>query len=239
MNRKIDEFIKLLSNFEPVKQEPFSSTPGIREKNKFAGVFNQYSPEIPDNSIRRKNLRIYLMSKIEIKPDILMIGEAPGYKGCRLTGVPFTSESILIKNENIFGYSKGYRKTDENEKPINEQTATIVWNVMADLMNILGKTGKYDKTPKLPLFWNAFPFHPYKRENTGSNRKPNSAELKAGEIFVRKILEFSNFSTIIALGNAASESLTSMQLPHTKIRHPSHGGKKEFEKGLKKIMDLQ
>jgi len=142
----------------------------------------------------------------------------------------------FFKYESIFGYEKGYRKIDENGKSESEQTATIVWKVMADSMNIHTNSSKNDKTPKLPLFWNAFPFHPYNRGNTRSNRKPNSEELKAGEIFLRKILEFSKFSKIIALGNAASESLASMRIPHTKIRHPSHGGKREFEEGLKKII---
>ena len=234
MIQKIDEFIDLLSNFDT---GPFSSNFKDPGKNGFAGVFNQYSSELPENSVRRENLRLYLLQIMSRKPDVLIIGEAPGYKGCRLTGVPFTSERILVKNENIFGFSKGYRITDENGIPVSEQTATIVWNVLAELMGIRSDKGKNYNTPKLPLFWNAFPFHPYKRGNIRSNRKPNREELKTGELFLRRMLEFSKFRKIIALGNAASVSLTSMHIPHTRIRHPSHGGKKEFEEGLKKILN--
>jgi len=39
------------------------------------------------------------MSKIN--PSILFLGEAPGYKSCRLTGVPFLSERVLDKNKVI------------------------------------------------------------------------------------------------------------------------------------------
>jgi len=105
------------------------------------------------------------------------------------------------------------------------------------MLDLCIDTSKRHESSKLPMFWNAFPFHPFKGENTRTNRKPTGAELNAGETFLRKIIEFSNFRTIIALGNAASDSLTSMHLPHTKIRHPSHGGKREFEEGLMKILN--
>jgi len=231
MNRKIDEFIDLLSNFDTDLLYSIKS-----RINRLNGILNQYSPDIPENSIRRENLRIYMKHILEQKPNVLMIGEAPGYKGCRLTGVPFTSEQILIQNENIFGYSKGFRISGENNNLESEQTATIVWEVLEKLLNLGKDTSTRHKSSNVPMFWNAFPFHPFKGENTRTNRKPTGAELIAGEPFLRKIIAFSNFRTIIALGNAASDSLTSMQLPHTKIRHPSHGGKREFEEGLKKIL---
>src|SRR5712691_9192327 len=50
---------------------------------------NQYSRTVGDlraNLIRRRNLRIYLESFVA--PDILLIGEAPSYRGGRLTGIP-------------------------------------------------------------------------------------------------------------------------------------------------------
>lgn len=234
MIRKIDEFIDLLSNFDT---GPLSTNPVDPGHNGFAGVFNQYSSELPENSVRRENLRLYLIQMKRRKPDVLIIGEAPGYKGCRLTGVPFTSEKILTDGAGIFGSSMGFKRCDENSNAASEQTATIVWDVLAELADFRCGKGKKYTIPKLPLFWNAFPFHPYKWGNIRSNRKPNRAELKTGELFLRKMLEFSKFRKIIALGNAASVSLKSMQILHTKIRHPSYGGKKEFEKGLKQLLN--
>jgi len=35
----------------------------------------------------------------EIKPTKLLLGEAPGYKGCGITGIAFSSERILTENE--------------------------------------------------------------------------------------------------------------------------------------------
>lgn len=36
------------------------------------------------------NLSIYIERMLEIKPTILFMGEAPGYRGCGITGIPFT-----------------------------------------------------------------------------------------------------------------------------------------------------
>jgi uracil-DNA glycosylase len=45
--------------------------------------------------VRRDNLRIYLERMLLLNPSVLIVGEAPGCNGCRLTGIPFTSEFIL------------------------------------------------------------------------------------------------------------------------------------------------
>ena len=63
-------------------------------------VFNIYTETNPDlehldaAQIRRSNLYNYLSSFLE-RPSILIVGEAPGWRGCRFSGVPFTSESQL------------------------------------------------------------------------------------------------------------------------------------------------
>jgi hypothetical protein len=55
-----------------------------------SNLFNQYSYELNANSIRRNNLFLYLQKMANLKPKMLLVGEASGYRGCRLTGVPFT-----------------------------------------------------------------------------------------------------------------------------------------------------
>ena len=64
---------------------------------------NQYSYEVSTNSIRRHNLLLYLQQMLIFNPQILLVGEAPGYRGCRLTGVPFTSELILVNGLETLG----------------------------------------------------------------------------------------------------------------------------------------
>ena len=66
-------------------------------------------------------------------PRTLLVMEAPGYRGCRLTGVPVTSRKVLLEGVpalQIFGAAAGYRDVADAgfERVYSEQSATIVWN---------------------------------------------------------------------------------------------------------------
>ena len=90
-------------------------------------VYNQYGYGSIENQIRRKNLLIYLNKMYQLKPRIILIGEAPGYRGSRLTGVPFTSEHLIINNMeglNLFGRNVGYILPLEKDKLLKEVTPT-------------------------------------------------------------------------------------------------------------------
>jgi uracil-DNA glycosylase len=63
--------------------------------------------------LRRQRLRDYLESRIDAP--LLLVGEAPGYRGARVSGLPFTSERQLT-----------------GRGPA-EATATIVQRVLAEL----------------------------------------------------------------------------------------------------------
>lgn len=190
------------------------------------GVANQYAYESEANSIRRENLRLYLEHMAALRPDILLVGEAPGYRGCRLTGVPFTSEFIMLngsRSSGLFGQSKGYRKASESTRIYREQSATIVWETLGRL-------------PKVPLLWNAFPFHPYKMDNQQSNRIPNSRELETGKRFLEELVGLFDIGKIAAVGNTAEATLAAMGIACCKIRHPANGGKREFVEGIGRLI---
>ena len=87
-------------------------------------VFNPYSYDYDENLLKRKNLFLYLQQMAKLNPHVLLVGEAPGYRGCRLTGVPFTSEFILLNGIDeigLFGKLRDYQKTNEFEKVWKEQ----------------------------------------------------------------------------------------------------------------------
>lgn len=186
-------------------------------------VYNQYSYEYKDNEIRRKNLLIYLNKMNKIKPKVMLVGEAPGYRGCRLTGVPFTSEHLLMNNMNgldLFGREAGYKLVEEKDKLLKEATATIIWDTLI----------KHDI---MSLAWNAFPFHPHKEGDGQSNRAPLSKELLIGEKPLLRMIEMFNIKHVVAVGNKAEQTLRKLNISCHKVRHPAQGGKNEFVEGVK------
>jgi uracil-DNA glycosylase len=88
-------------------------------------TYNQYA----DSALRRGRLAAYLAEKAAAP--ILVVAEAPGYRGTRVSGIPLTSERQLT------GIGPA------------EATATIVHRVLAEL-------GLTDDV----LLWNLVPTHP-------------------------------------------------------------------------------
>ncbi len=188
--------------------------------------YNLYNKDSDLNSIRRNNLELYLNHMLIVKPKFILVGEAPGYQGCRLTGIPFTSEYLILNGVNklnIFGKNNGYSKTKEFEHVRTEPTATMVWEILSELN-------------KLPLLWNAFPFHPFQGNNHFSNRSPTEGELKQGEIFLEDLINFFNIQEIVAVGNTAEYTLKNLGYHPLKVRHPARGGKMKFKEQLNKIL---
>ena len=95
---------------------------------RIGNTFNQYAAG-PRASLLRARLAAYLSARSEAP--ILLVGEAPGYRGARISGLPFTSERQLT-----------------GDGPA-EATATIVQRSLAEL-------GLVDEV----LLWNIVPTHP-------------------------------------------------------------------------------
>jgi uracil-DNA glycosylase len=188
-------------------------------------VYNQYSYESEENAVRRNNLLIYLKSMYKLKPKVILVGEAPGYRGCRLTGVPFTSEHLLMNNMkglHLFGREAGYKLVQEKDKLLKEATATIIWETLL-------------KYGMLSLAWNAFPFHPHRAGNGESNRTPLKQELFIGQKPLIKMIQLFNIKKVVAVGGKAEESLTKLNIECSRVRHPAQGGKNDFVEGIKNI----
>lgn len=192
-------------------------------------VFNPYAARTSDpqlaaaNGIRRQNLRLYFGQMADARPRLLLVGEAPGYRGCRLTGVPFTSEAIIVDQcKWPFGTASGYRKTGERARVIKEATATMIWSALDD------------RPPT--LLWNAFPFHPHQPGQPESNRRPTKHELLLGAPFLTEVMALFRPQIIAAVGRCAAGALEQSGLnDYRLLRHPSHGGKKAFVAGLDQV----
>jgi hypothetical protein len=115
-------------------------------------TFNFYR-EGQGAELRRRRLVAYLESRQGAS--LLLVGEAPGYRGARVSGIPFTSERQL----------SGAGPT--------EATATIVRRVLGEL-----------RLEEDTLLWNAVPTHPHLPGRPDTNRPPTRREVEAGLPFV-------------------------------------------------------
>ena len=144
----------------------------------------------------------------------MLVGEAPGYRGCALTGIPFTDEVQLKLPENA--YALGDWERSGNIGHTVERSASAVWLALREYHII-------------PLMWNAFPFHPYQEGKKSSNRTPTQSELKEGLQYLealRSIFAIEN-SRVFALGKKAKEML-GLTGNSQYIRHPANDFKREF-----------
>ena len=186
-------------------------------------LFNPWSQSCPNEISdtyylqRRANLKAHLSCP---DPLCILVGEAPGFRGARFTGVPFTSEKLLIDQAiPRVEHPKGERITTRHI-PWKESSATIVWEE-------LQKHQVADRT----ILFNAVPWHPEGNDGPLSNRAPNANEQKAGQECLAVFFELFPDIPVIALGNIASESLKKLSIEHIKIRHPANGGATLFRAG--------
>jgi len=183
-------------------------------------VFNQYQ----DEDIRN-NLRLYFDYLLQNKPDVILIGEAPGYNGCRLTGIPFTSGAVIKKSKHKIFKKIGSEIVLHQE--VSENTATILWDFLGS-----------DRL--VPILWNAFPFHPHRSGIPESNRRPDASEIEEGKKYLRIVYDLFEPKKLCSLGRVGEAVLKEL-FPNEKIiyiRHPSRGGKKNFIKGMEMIYNV-
>ena len=106
-----------------------------------------------DARLRRERLIAYLDSRAHA--GMLLVGEAAGWRGARVSGVPFTSERQLTGTGPA------------------EASATIVQRTLAEL-------GLSERV----LLWNLVPTHPHRPGVPCSNRPPTRSEIAAGRRFL-------------------------------------------------------
>jgi len=186
-------------------------------------LFNQYKDSDPifdlpnGNNIRKQNLRNYLGSFSQ-RPSIMIVGEAPGPRGCRFSGVPFTSEAQLCTHG--FLPFMG-RQSSARESPYTENTATIFWKALAPYH------------PKF-LVWNCVPFHPHKQGEILSIRSPTKKEVSFYSGILSELRALVKPIHILAVGRKAELGLRQIGVRPIYVKHPSHGGAREFRTRLAK-----
>jgi hypothetical protein len=239
--RSVDKFIRLL------------------KKSPSGAVFNPWwqvdkHNDISRNApaIRRKQLRGYLRKRLG-KATVAVIGEAVGYRGGHFSGIPMTSERMLLgkkqdvvaalserrnlravgghanMSEQIIGDVKPCRtsKPAKCQHGFSEPTATIVWSTLL----------KLGLAPEQFVLWNAFPWHSFDpHRGMLSNRTPTKKERGAGLPVLEAFLDLFSCDEIIALGNVAASQLKELDVEMHRVRHPASGGAKLFRQQIAKIV---
>ena len=121
--------------------------------SRIGDTFNQYRR----SRLLQERLEEYLEAKRSTS--IVLVGEAAGYRGARISGIPFTSERQLTGTGPA------------------EATATIVHRVL-DELGIEGDV----------LLWNVVPTHPHEPGHPRTNRRPSRAEIDASSRFLESVV---------------------------------------------------
>jgi len=195
---------------------------------------NDVGPQAP--GIRRKQLRAYLCERLK-KARLAVVGEALGYRGGHFSGIPMTSERILLGRKTDAGIeAKDFfsgikpRRTSKPQKSrdgFSEPTATIVWSTLLRL----------GVTPEQFVLWNAFPWHSFDpRAGMLSNQTPTKAEQSAGTLVLKAFLDLFPCEEIVALGRVAASQLENLDIEAHYVRHPASGGAKLFRQQVARIV---
>jgi uracil-DNA glycosylase len=189
---------------------------GAAETGRLVNPYACHDPELDrlnGAAIRRTNLLAYLEERPS--PAFLLVGEAAGYRGCRFSGIAFTSERCLAPEQWSSRCEQGWI----------EPSATIVHGELS-LLGLESRT----------LLWNAVPFHPIIDGQPLSNRTPIPAELKAREEWLARLIALTQPGLAVAIGRKATKSLKAVHVGALSVRHPARGGAKLFREQLRAIV---
>jgi len=179
--------------------------------------------------IRRKHLAVYFRERLG-KAQLAIVGEALGYRGGHFSGIPMTSERMLLRKQPDIIAGIKQRRTSKPSvcsDGFTEPTATIVWGA---LLNI-------GVLPDEFVLWNAFPWHSFDlHRGLLSNRMPNKSEQLSGRPVLKAFLELFPCEQIVAMGKIAAAQLEQLGFNARCVRHPASGGAKLFREQIARIV---
>ncbi|WP_198545828.1 uracil-DNA glycosylase [Actinacidiphila yeochonensis] len=180
-----------------------------------------YGPE-PEGRLRERNLRRYHALMAGIGPRVALVGEAPGYRGHVVSGVPFTSMRQLATRPGLVTGSPEGDGFDVPDHPAAEWEASsgIVWRALAAWRG------------PLPLMWAIYPNHPHEMGRSATNRAPRAAEVATGTPVALALAEAFGITSFVAVGRKAQGALARAGIDAVAVRHPAQGGARLFTEQL-------
>lgn len=188
-------------------------------------LFNPYRDkcehDLPHNDWKAKRAR--LEHHLDCDARVILVGEAPGYQGCRYSGVAFTSERLLIEGA-VPRIPQVSARLTSRKRPFSEPSATIVWKTLYRL-------GIAEQT----VMWNALQLHPVGAKGPWSNRTPTDDELDRGKVALLRLRQAFPQAVMVAVGRKAQATLGALGFEVPQVRHPANGGATAFANGLDAI----
>ncbi|OZM57185.1 hypothetical protein CIB95_06880 [Lottiidibacillus patelloidae] len=138
-------------------------------------------------SIQLYNLYKYLRKMNSYEPSILILGEHPHFAREARTGIPFTSEHVIVKMNDRHGVlEKDVYKLIGIRK---DSFSALLW-------------GQINKMSNPPLLWNLFPFYPHQENSPSNHRSLTIQEMEWGNQLLLKILEaYPSITKVFVIGN--------------------------------------
>ena len=184
-----------------------------------------YDAGTPDGALRRRNLLHYLDLMAGVGPEVLLLAEAPGYRGMTVSGIPFTSAKELAARPGLITgrpEGDGFAEPEHPAAPW-EASSAAVWRALDAWRG------------PIPLLWGVYPNHPFVAGDPRSNRAPRPAEVRAGTPVALALADAFGIGTIVAVGRKAQGAMAASGVDAPALRHPAQGGSLVFAAQLAEL----
>jgi uracil-DNA glycosylase len=176
----------------------------------------------PEGRVKR------LAEHLDCEPRYIICGQSPGWRGCRYSGIAFTSERQILDGviPRIEAPTTRLTRAGLHRRPLSEPSATIMWNTL----HWLGVANDV-------VLWNALQLHPHRPSAPWSNRTPTRAEIELGAPALEMLLEAFPDARVISIGLKSEDLLRELDvLPNGQLRHPAYGGARQFAEGMRRLI---
>lgn len=188
-----------------------------------------YDAATPLGALRLANLERYLGLLSDADSTVLLVAEAPGWRGATVTGVPFMSVKELAARPGLITGDPdgdGFLMPDAPAAPW-EASAAFVQRALANWPR------------PLPVAWPVYPHHPFQPGDRATNRTPRLAEVRAGAPVALELIAALGVRIVIAVGRKAQGALALAGVEAHAVRHPAQGGSTEFATGMAALAAAQ
>jgi uracil-DNA glycosylase len=169
-----------------------------------------------------------LAAHLDCEPRYIICGQSPGWRGCRYSGVAFSSERQVLDGvlPRVPAPSHRLTRCSPTGAPITEPSASIMWNTL----HALG-------VAKEVVLWNALQMHPHRPAIPWSNRTPSQAEMELGAPALEILLDAFPDAKVISVGTKSENLLRVLDLlPNGQLKHPAYGGARQFAEHLRCLL---